>query len=682
MQMKCPQCGTWCYAESRSFIEKAEDSGDKVFNKGAEIGAKVGSLFGKKGENLGRKIGIFGSGQLAVAKGIIGGVSELDCHFVCGQCRYEWDANEDEDQSNELQNEEIELEGNIADLVNSIESEDDYENAAELCREMASHDYCKCLYWLAMAQYNLAHKYKELFSSTREENEEKAGEYNDTSNQWFERAYNTINKSIRFYLEDFETYQEKDNGHALYCAFNLRAWIEHCTASSIDEMTSARNSFIEAMNTEFTDVYENALEGYQLATNHLFAFFFNQFATIQDDTADLIDSEDEEDRKFAEEMIAEAENSKFSNLPYLKRQFVFITKEGAGNIAGCTDSEENIRYVFTLDVIPKDMSFPIGHPQQNTLYIANPAKKGQYIPYKNAEDTLFHDKVNDFIRLSQCLGATEISFHSIKGESISQSFLSSTNVDGNTSIKGNAAYGEYHSKTNGNSSNTFSKEVELTRRYDPINKPYCPDDVEWLALDSEWQKFVKQRLEGNILEASMKISSSESICSNTNTIRNVKAAFDNMMVKVDGNYDSEEDNTFSSSESTEWQIYVKFRSIRDFSETGNTQCTPSSKMVLCPAEETYKEEVLFILEDGAIGDAERRLLERKRQKLGVTEERARMIEESCTPTLSEEEKEYLEIYKDMLEDGEISERRRKMLNREAESLGLSLTRASELEATI
>ena len=81
-------------------------------------------------------------------------------------------------------------------------------------------------------------------------------------------------------------------------------------------------------------------------------------------------------------------------------------------------------------------------------------------------------------------------------------------------------------------------------------------------------------------------------------------------------------------------------------------------------------------------DVERRLLDRKRQKFGVSEDRAKLIEESCKPSLSDEEKEYIEIYRDMLEDGEISERRRKMLKREAESLGIADSRAFELESMI
>ena len=95
-----------------------------------------------------------------------------------------------------------------------------------------------------------------------------------------------------------------------------------------------------------------------------------------------------------------------------------------------------------------------------------------------------------------------------------------------------------------------------------------------------------------------------------------------------------------------------------------------------------RSKLKHFFEDGVIGDAEHRFLERKRQKFGVSEERAKMIEESCAPSLSEEEKEYIEIYKDMLEDGEISERRRKILKKEAESLGISPSRAKELEEMI
>ena len=92
--------------------------------------------------------------------------------------------------------------------------------------------------------------------------------------------------------------------------------------------------------------------------------------------------------------------------------------------------------------------------------------------------------------------------------------------------------------------------------------------------------------------------------------------------------------------------------------------------------------MLFILEDGEITDTERRFLERKRIKLGLSEEQAAKVEALCSPSLTDAEKEYIEIYKEIVGEDEITDRKRRMLNREAESLGLSETRVRELESSI
>lgn len=101
---------------------------------------------------------------------------------------------------------------------------------------------------------------------------------------------------------------------------------------------------------------------------------------------------------------------------------------------------------------------------------------------------------------------------------------------------------------------------------------------------------------------------------------------------------------------------------------------------LSPEEEKYKEEVLFCLEDGgSISDDDRKYLERKRNKFGISPERAAEIESMCKPQLTENEQEYLETFKEMTSDGEISDRMRRLLGRERESLGISQERAEELE---
>lgn len=100
-------------------------------------------------------------------------------------------------------------------------------------------------------------------------------------------------------------------------------------------------------------------------------------------------------------------------------------------------------------------------------------------------------------------------------------------------------------------------------------------------------------------------------------------------------------------------------------------------------EIAYKEEVEFCLEDASEIDVHsRKFLERKRQKLGLSETRAQEIEDMVKASLvsfTDEEKEYMEALDDVIEDGVIPDNVRRLLERERKSLGISEERAKELE---
>ena len=160
------------------------------------------------------------------------------------------------------------------------------------------------------------------------------------------------------------------------------------------------------------------------------------------------------------------------------------------------------------------------------------------------------------------------------------------------------------------------------------------------------------------------------------------------MLNVNGNFSIETDSTFSRSTNSEWEIQIQFASLDELEliERHEESDLQSAKQIeqqssasLSEAEEKYKEEVLFILEDGEITDTERRFLERKRIKLGLSEEQAAYVESLCVSGLRDEEKEYFELYREIVGEGGMTDRKRKMLDREAISLGISLERARELE---
>ncbi len=93
--------------------------------------------------------------------------------------------------------------------------------------------------------------------------------------------------------------------------------------------------------------------------------------------------------------------------------------------------------------------------------------------------------------------------------------------------------------------------------------------------------------------------------------------------------------------------------------------------------ETLKE---IIADDGEITDRERRLLEKLRTKLGISESRAKELEDAlANPSLTAEEQEYLDEYKSIAADGKITDKERKLLDKIRKMSGISEERAREIE---
>lgn len=97
-------------------------------------------------------------------------------------------------------------------------------------------------------------------------------------------------------------------------------------------------------------------------------------------------------------------------------------------------------------------------------------------------------------------------------------------------------------------------------------------------------------------------------------------------------------------------------------------------------EKEYLDMLKESFEDGEISDRERRMLDKIRITLGINEERARELEASLnTASLSNEEQEYLDSYKEASIDGSISEKERKLLEKLRVMYGISIERAKQLE---
>lgn len=574
------------------------------------------------------------------------------------------------------------------DEINQILDNDDwqrsgmdvYQRLLNLSDTISSAAPEKSLYVKALAYHNMALQsctdfYAEHSFSEIEEKRPLFVENAKECEKWNQMAISCLDRAVDGYvnLQDF--------GSARVCLQRKCAILEDVDGElthpypedelvEMKSMEERRRLALFLLNSPESWISEFAREEYSKVTEKLMDDDYNFYETI------------------LEEDIHEFIHLAFASKPFSERHFVFFAGS-VEDLAGYYDWGQNIRHLFTIDQYPHEMEFPVGHPQANTLYVAHPVRKGYYLPYDGAEDRVFQDKVDDFIRLVQCLGATEISFRSLSGRSVSETFNSG--YEGGLDYRGitrNANLGSEGSASGDYSRNT-SKEIGHSRRFDPVRPPYCPDDIKWLEYDPSWQSLVKQRLDGNILEYTMRISSEDAMSTNSSQKMSLKVSYEGLMRNVDAHFNAERDTTFSTSESTLWEISVVFKSLKDFSvendakqvaaiEVPETENVPEPE--LTDAEHMYLEELNFMLEDGAIGDAERRLLERKRLKFGISEDRAAELEAMVAPSLTDDEIEYIETFKEICADGEVTPRMRKMLDREAAGLGISSERAVELEA--
>ena len=502
---------------------------------------------------------------------------------------------------------------------------------------------------------------------------------------------------------------------------------------------------------------------------------YNIAEMISDDLREEATSDYEEATNQLIDNFDNGEES-FSSIDYHERQFIYIAKD-IDALAGCYD--ESIPWLFTIKQLPKELQFPVGHPQPNSLYYAHPARRGYYMPIEGADEKLFIDKVQDFYRLAQGLGATEISFRLVKGRANTEAILSRMDIEVGGDYKdigGNMNYGRKRSQS---SKSTQQSERQQVERFNPTTGPYIPEDVHWLSVDEEWQRLVKMRMEGNMLHHSVHISSKTTMDVSESRMDTVKAAFKYFVTNANVSFSRQMEKSFSREEEMEYEISVTFKPLEELESndnkaidyatsqpnenefyfkiedvfyiegrgvivTGrvegenihvgdnveirsNNRCLKAQvtgvemfrkifdeaepgdncglllkgngvnqdslekgmeifkantniSTSLIDNEQQYLDAVKECLEDGAeITPRDRRMLERIRTSLGISEKRAKELEASLAPQLTDEEMEYLETYREYVEEGEIGEKERRKLDRFAGLLKISADRVKEIE---
>lgn len=140
----------------------------------------------------------------------------------------------------------------------------------------------------------------------------------------------------------------------------------------------------------------------------------------------------------------------------------------------------------------------------------------------------------------------------------------------------------------------------------------------------------------------------------------------------------ESENCFINPDYLEKLYFASLEGIRDCIKKYGSD---DSEDELSAEEQEYLNEYKEMLADGEISDRDRRYLNKIMNANGISEVRAKELEAmASSPSLTDEEQEYLNEYRDMISDGEISPRDQRFLDKLKKTNGISEARAKELEA--
>ena len=338
------------------------------------------------------------------------------------------------------------------------------------------------------------------------------------------------------------------------------------------------------------------------------------------------------DNKFRNELKNKALSfaDSFLSLPPQERQFLVIDNS-------LSYLESNVMIVLPQK-LPKEIHFPIGHPQEHVLYIKHPFIDDYYIPYETSEFELFRDKMDELRRVLQAMGATHITISDTQNLENSKNRKSHTNIDTNISAKINSLKGNADLLRDESSYESLLREYGTESTYIPTKKPYIPDGLVWYPNESSWQRLFEERKDG-LAHYKLTISSKSSTSLTRMQEQKLKADFKALIIHIDASLEHEATETFKQNASATWELEIDFApleqlmdSLSNATKMGETTTQESiSPDNNCETadEAAYLEEVKFCLEDdGVIDEKERRMLERIRIKYNIDKSRAEELEKN------------------------------------------------------
>ena len=365
-------------------------------------------------------------------------------------------------------------------------------------------------------------------------------------------------------------------------------------------------------------------------------------------------------------------------VPYKERKYIMLVEDS--KIKNCAVSGITI---FNSSNVPSCINFYDNMPLNNELYVGHPYNPSVYIPYNQAEDILFQDKIQEFCYILQQLGAEEITITSLKGRKINKTNNKKEELEvaANAGIFANA-FLNICSSTSNLMDRTSHEQYDVKYVYDPIDMPEMPSETIWYQNQPKWQQLVQSRIDGNTLEYTECISSKLTFFTSSSEKEDIKAKLKVLMANIEGRNYEEEEKQLREETETIWRVSVKFRSKKLLQK--DTLPQPNSVTALTNNEDEFLNEVRFCLDDDGIIDSEEQgYLDKVSQKLGLPQTKAQELQNSLiSPQINDNERKYIEAISELTIDGKIPSSSLRIVERYRKLYEVSSQRAEELELYI
>ena len=214
---------------------------------------------------------------------------------------------------------------------------------------------------------------------------------------------------------------------------------------------------------------------------------------------------------------------------------------------------------FELNQIPGFLKFPHGHPQVDTLYVQHTTKANIYLPYESANEILLNEKTDEFVRVMQCLGATEINIEEL--DSLDSNQKNQRKIDASVEGKAKVADGKGELNISNDNDQKYSGKSKSNKllTFEPIKKPYLPNNLYWFHIDSKWRSLADMRLDGNALQYEEYLSSEEITSTSKDLNIKAKVQFNTLLNKGEASTEINNQKSVETKQDKILKIKVKFR---------------------------------------------------------------------------------------------------------------------------